>query len=417
MRRTTTILMLLGVALCTPRVAVVTRTVSFGPDGSTVTETETRILGPGETVKEEDEPQRRSEARDLMEKWVSTAMAIIESDCGAVSALPRVAPLVFAHIRMPDQTDSNAVMQTATYMVLQEANHSQTDAENYWVPLSLLRYQFQNDSASLATLDAYKEWDMRITVNTNPAVTRGFAVGNSSCDFVDEFPTYYSATSVLLHEMMHGMGIYSMMDSDVNGGTSGWASIYDSLIRDEDGALLIGNGTIPSAQSLAGRSLTVGGIPLYNPGVPAPGSSISHFDWSYLMGPSVLAGTCVDTMPADLLGVLSLMGWPCVAPEEPFTWEGAVVAVSAQDLGGSSATDGGSILTAVIVTIAAIGGTVLLGIAALYTVKWCRERKTVRPEVHVTPDILRPPSTASRWTIGPVPIVLVNTDESESLID
>jgi hypothetical protein len=409
MRTTLMTMTLLGVALCAPRFAVVTRTISL--DGSTLTET--RMLD--ETLPTEDESQRRSEARDMMQSWVSTAMDIIESDCGTITALPRVAPLVFARIRMLDGTDSNAVMQTVTYMVTQEANHSNTDTENYWVPLSLLRYQFQNDSASLAALNAYNQWDMRIVVNTNFDVIQGFAVGNSSCDFVDEFPTYYSATSVLLHEMLHGMGIYSMLDPDVAGGTLGWGSLYDSLIRDEEGQLLIGSGVIPSAQSLAGRSLTVGGVPLYNPGDPAPGSSLSHFDWPYLMGYTIPAGVCVDTMPAGLIGVLGLLGWPCATPEAPFAWEGPVAAVSAQDLGGAGTSGSGSLLTIAIVTVACIAGVVLLAVGALCVHAWCKRRDKVA--THAVPDILRPPSTASRWAIDPAQSVVVRMDESEALID
>ena len=119
-------------------------------------------------------------------------------------------------------------MSTCTFLA--EVAHN---GEQAWVPTALLRQQ-----VPVFDLDEFDEivpYDMHIFVNDGVK----FAVSDSSCAFVTETEKgvqFFSATSVLLHEVLHGMGILSLgidttfLGNDTHPNLIG--TPWDNIIRD-----------------------------------------------------------------------------------------------------------------------------------------------------------------------------------------
>lgn len=319
------------------------------------------LRGPDAVISQWGRPDGSSPtaaAQARFEKAIVNSMYIVRASCDLMDndlPHPRAAPLVFADL-------GGVIMQTTTLFVLDDANVSRTSVTKHWVPLSLARHAAREDPETLANLDALSAYDFWITVNSH--MGDGYRVGDSDCDFTvatDAGDQYYSAPSVLLHEVLHGMGISSMLATAASGGTNGFASIMDSLIRDDHGAELIGAVTPPSAESVAGLPLTIMGHSLFNPTPHLPGSSLSHFVGSGVMSSTIGHSTCRLELTDAVVDTLVGMGWQCVRTNNTHTWDEDYEYITSEALGGHASpfSDGDDSLDASTSTALWISGSVV----------------------------------------------------------
>ena len=120
--------------------------------------------------------------------------------------LSRVAPLEFKAL------GADVLMQTHAMFVLEES---------VWVPMAL-SIERETDNTRMLELLGAAEYDIKITVNTEIDLV----IGDRSCGWVDEIGTtgHYSATTILLHELLHGLGIYSLVSKQTGGALMGLPS-------------------------------------------------------------------------------------------------------------------------------------------------------------------------------------------------
>ncbi len=131
--------------------------------------------------------------------------------------------------------------------------------------------------------------------------------------------------TVAMHEIAHGLGVFSSFRPDGTWGYYGIGMIFDSFLVDSSGNPLIEktidpsnvtNGVFwngPSAtaawQELGGQ----GDVPIYAPGVWRTGSSLSHLDEETFTGGMDLTTPFYDqaarSIDAVTLGILEDMGW------------------------------------------------------------------------------------------------------------
>ena len=275
-------------------------------------------------------------ALSRMDQALADAMYVVRVGCDLLDMdlpHPRIAPLVFENM------GGSVIMKAATLFVLRDASVPNTSVSRYWVPMSLARHNARDTPNELAALDALSPYDAWITVNPN--IGDGFGVGASDCDFVVDTPSghqSYSATSAMLHELLHAMGVATMLSPATPGGTNGYGSVMDSLVRTDDGQELLGTATPPSIESIAGSSVTVMGHPVYNPDPYIPGSSMSHFVGSGVMSSSLDPSTCKFTLTDAVIDTLVGIGWGCNRTNDVHTWDRAVMLITNAALGGESST-------------------------------------------------------------------------------
>jgi hypothetical protein len=232
----------------------------------------------------------------------------------------------------------------------------------------------------LSILDSYSDYDVFIEANINPNLAEGYGFGDSECDFALLSSGYISATTVLLHELVHGMGVYSILHPDNEGGFLGTGSVFDSRIRDEDGYGLLSDDYMPSARSLAGRTpLTVGGQVLFNPSDYKPGSSLSHFEWPYLMNYQMASGECTFSVTDELLAALREIGWDCPGSPGDHSWDYTARLLPMSQLGSVAVVTGSQHTSLAVVVASAAAGTALLVfliflVANKYTQSVARDR-------------------------------------------
>ena len=249
------------------------------------------------------------EKHDVLEAALGIAQTIFSHTCpiSDTKRNPRIHAIEFMH----SSEAGNTIMSTRTFLA--EVAH---DGEQAWVPTALLRQQ-----VPVLDLDEFDEivpYDMHIFVNDGVK----FAVSDSSCAFVTETEKgvqFFSATSVLLHEVLHGMGILSLgidttfLGNDTHPNLIG--TPWDNIIRDEEGNRFLPLVQTALGQNVPGTKLFVAGHSIYNPMKWQAGSSLSHFSTvdgeQDLMGHSVLPGKCQFIMPAHLIRALIAIGWPC----------------------------------------------------------------------------------------------------------
>lgn len=354
----------------TVELALVTR-VHFKTDGeSTMTTTlpEGALVGTIESLEQSSvsDSQPAMNNQDSFNTAVENALLMIRHDCSSnssVSETPvRVAPLQFSSL------DSTVLMQASTVFV-RVAAPSDSPQSEVWMPTSLRRHQLGfdvADAAALAALEIVAPFDVSVTINSD--INDGFGFGDSDCDFVMHVPAgdrYFSGTTVILHELMHGMGIYTLMPGSDEGGYDGSASVFDLAMRWTDGGgKVINSATIPSASSLAGELIQVGGSDLYNPVTYRSGSSLSHFDTQGVMGATIGHSSCRFQIANGELNALAAIGWNCTAQPGGHTWDDdPVLATSAA---ASSATGESSDVSAWLwPVIGSVLGVVAIAVLAM----------------------------------------------------
>lgn len=134
--------------------------------------------------------------------------------------------------------------------------------------------------------------------------------------------------TVLLHEISHGLGMTSLIESDGTGGLSNpnVYSTFDEMLEDNSGTQLINPGSFTFQGTLSdlttgscfytGSNATAfegGNIPIYTPNTFDNGSSIAHWDPSYdvnaIMNPSLASGIQKRTYSGFEVRVLQDLGY------------------------------------------------------------------------------------------------------------
>jgi hypothetical protein len=127
----------------------------------------------------------------------------------------------------------------------------------------------------------------------------------------------YDLVSVLLHEVLHGMGILSSFKSETKHGfcQNGecYFSKYETLIHNKHG-LFIDN----LDKRWLGETMHIGGVEVYNPSIFIPGSSLSHIeDKTSVIYPSLSSGICKQTIDDKVAYLLNEIGWECQSSYVP----------------------------------------------------------------------------------------------------
>ena len=138
----------------------------------------------------------------------------------------------------------------------------------------------------------------------------------------------YAATSILMHELVHGLGIYSLLRSASTSAFMNKVSVYDAHMKFESDTTHVFGTDESVAQisggSLAGKSITVGGQRVHNPAIYDSGSSLSHFEGDTLLSHAVGPGECTFKLGvAEVMG-LNAIGWNCdIVKADDHSWTGA----------------------------------------------------------------------------------------------
>ena len=287
---------------------------------------------------------------DLFAESQSQVVNLLDYECNSSTYLPRIAPLVFEDLGL------GILMVSYTTLVKATGDAERPAMLHVWRPLALARHLASEDEEMLAALTDLAPYDVEIVVNTAPGVGLGFGFGGSDCVWSTQLVNgqlLFSGTSVLLHEVMHGMGIGTGLDAYEAGGlkenetdATGWGTSYDLLITNESGLPLLVD-TLPSASSLAGRVLTVSGNVLYNPVPYQSGSSLSHFAWQGLMGHAIDLAQCEYTIQEELLQVIRDLGWRCPGNPGSYTWaeqaQEALTSITSRLAASSSGTSSANV--------------------------------------------------------------------------
>lgn len=169
-------------------------------------------------------------------------------------------------------------------------------------------------------------WDMKLTFSTN------FTSWNYDYTLPDGgFAGLYDFTSVAMHEVGHGMGLWSSFNSSGGwGGGSGYPAAYDRFLEYQNGTDLIATNPAPDVTmnpggggaadngvywSGAGATAANGGnrAQIYAPATWASGSSFSHLDNTafagYLMTYAIGTNDERRTIDAITSGMLGDLGW------------------------------------------------------------------------------------------------------------
>lgn len=122
-------------------------------------------------------------------------------------------------------------------------------------------------------------------------------------------PDHRDLQTALLHQMLHGLGVFSLVGADRRI-TVGGPSVYDTQLR-AHGTPAVVNGTLRDADAL-----TVADVPVYNPSTYQYGSSLIHYDADGLMNRAQSRSACVRSLDNASRALLRAVGYDC-APAPP----------------------------------------------------------------------------------------------------
>ncbi len=155
--------------------------------------------------------------------------------------------------------------------------------------------------------------------------------------------TQYDFTSVVLHEIAHGLGFSGSMDVESGqgrwGGGTGYPVSYDRFTEDGSGNALINTAIYPNPSAALATALTSGSVwfdgthanaanggervQLYSPSTWQDGSSYSHLDEVFngtenaLMTYSLAKGESNHSPGPVAMGILEDVGWTIEGPTPP----------------------------------------------------------------------------------------------------
>lgn len=259
---------------------------------------------------------------------LATATDIISHTCVGGTRL-KISPIQL----LDDETSPGVIMSTSTFIALAEWNGTLA-----WVPTALLRGYLSPSGLPSFTREA--PYDMQIFVNRDCK----FAMSDPSCAFArakDDGSSYFSSVTVLVHEILHGMGMFSIgKDPALLGNATHPNRIgtpWDNLLRDRQGRQFVPVARAVNGQQVAGVELHLDGIAIYNPLHWEPGSSLSHFspgpNRQTMMAPSIDTGTCLFRLPSHITSTLNLLGWECNVNGTPASleWDHGTIYTSPDD--------------------------------------------------------------------------------------
>ena len=258
-------------------------------------------------------------ARSVLAQSLQEALAIVDDSCQIREnhMSGRIAELRFENMMGASE---NTLMSAKSVFVLVNGSSVNRAVDAVWSPLWLERHiAYETDNLETAReLEALSDYDLVITVNTNSFL----AFGSSNCTWVATAQgnaDYYSATTIFLHEILHGMGIYSVL-AQVSGSAAdpsllGHVTTYDAMLSDQSGNRIINtevSASDISISSLAGKALFVEAQAVYNPADFVGGSSLSHLSGQgSLMQPYAPNSTCSFRLGKPEVEVLNALGWNC----------------------------------------------------------------------------------------------------------
>ena len=282
-----------------------------------------------------------------MQRGVQLAKDILQSVCADIDL--RVAPLIYEDM----QTTGTLMQVSSPFVLMQLEMYNIHNRMGYvFVPSALVRGLLKNpinkvvwtnpdgnvgyqpsaneEAELLAQMWHEIPHDVYISINTQV----DFALGDSDCALVSNSHGYYSVVSTLLHELLHGAGVYSLIEKDRSGGLQGHASVFDALLKhgcsscdNQDataGCYVFDRQNIHhlTGDQLAGQSLCVNESQVYNPGTFSVGSSLSHFhEASSVMSSSITHSTCRFELTSQDLLALHYLGWQtCNQTHAPHVW-------------------------------------------------------------------------------------------------
>lgn len=117
----------------------------------------------------------------------------------------------------------------------------------------------------------------------------------------------YDLQTVLLHEILHGVGILSTIGPD----KSTFPAIYDTSLRDNNNQPVV-HGSLYTGSF--GQTLHINHVNIYNPTTYTPGSSFSHYTHNGVMQPWQDSSTCIRHIDNDVKKLLRAIGYPCAVP-------------------------------------------------------------------------------------------------------
>jgi len=229
------------------------------------------------------------------------ALALLSTHCllNYDRLIARMAPMEFKELG-PD-----VLMQTNVQFLLKD---------DVWVPMSLAVQRETNVYELSALLQASK-YDFKITVNTDIDLMTDAHI----CAHPDgsNGVASDSATSTLLHELLHGLGIYSLVSNEIGGGFNGAISTYDTLLKFESNNKLVFP-NYQSVQNITGSYLKHYDISVANQSVFNPssrfveGKSLSHLLGEGVMQTGNTAQHCLVAIDDASIDVLNAIGWECM---------------------------------------------------------------------------------------------------------
>jgi hypothetical protein len=197
--------------------------------------------------------------------------------------------------------------------VLMQARAAFVSQGGIWVPMSLA-IERETDLVYLGQLLQTSQYDIQITVNTGVDLI----IGGPQCVWSgeDANAAFFSATTLLLHELLHGLGFYSLVAGQQGGGYQGAISLYDSLLR------FTGNGSSVFGEPqrvqdvygtrLGQYGLSIAAHAVYNPSTFSQGKSLSHLtEANSIMNAEMSPASCLFELDNATIDVMKLMGWRC----------------------------------------------------------------------------------------------------------
>lgn len=284
---------------------------------------------------------------EAMERGTDIAKSILNQVCSDINL--NVAPFVYE-----DMSNTRTLMQvSAPFVLMHLGAHNIVHRMRYvFVPSALVRQLLRdpankvvwtNQNGEVGHQPSAKEeaellvsmWqkiphDVYISINTQI----DFALGDSDCALVSNSYGHYSVVSTMIHELLHGAGVYSLIEEDRSGGLQGHVSVFDALLKHscaacddqqaEAGCYLFDKQNIHhlTGRQLAGQSICMNESLVYNPSTFNVGSSLSHFtDQASVMGNSIAHSTCRFELSEKDLMALAHLGWKgCNQSHTPHVW-------------------------------------------------------------------------------------------------